>query len=470
MRKALSAITIVFACTGIAFASETLPAGAALPAAAYAEAESAGTDTGGRITLPLWDPPLQKPFSISVAGNQTMLGNYDVLISAYDELMEQFGGPPEKPYISKTAIGNSGVGDIPIYKYSLNPGEAKHKILLVAGTHANEKMYIWALYHFTSELLGNWESSPFLEYLRQNVQIDILPCRSPYTLANAVRKRGFRVIPETEPVAFSWVKNGDAVTLTFAVADFPDDGFLSGENYFTSAPAHALVNGTSLGVITSSDPVALPLNSYKITGVLAGNSVTIQAPDAAGDSSGTGTFQVWVDPNRNANAKGSTLWEDYTTGTSPQPADAGHSVGIHNAKGTRPLSLVENRHFIHLVEQEQYDYIMDMHAPAADNYLSYNHPEGFSIDTDKLLAESAMFVTTSSRIIDRSASASMIPSPLTAITEDHGIITHTIEWGSGLYSATAQDVTNALRWMGIVLKEVLLNLESNRHQPEQPVR
>lgn len=411
------------------------------------------------LSLPLWNPPEQTGFDIPVSGDDSILGSYSALTSVYDAFLTEYNNPNIESYITKSSIGESKLNNIPIWMYSFRPIEPEIKVLLVAGTHANEKMYIWVLRYFFEELLSNWGSNQFLEYIRWNVQIDVLPCRSPYTISNDVRKRGFRVIPETEPIPFSWVKSGTTVTLTFDVADFPDDGFLSGADYFTAMPSSALVNKSSFGVITSSDETAVPLNGYRIRGVISGNSITFTAP-AGGASSGTGTFQVWADPNRNAAIEGTTFWEDYTGSTSIQPNDAGNVVGFHDAKGTRPFSLLENRNLFDLISEESYDYVMDCHSPSNDNYLDYDPTTGFMPDISKILSESGAFVSTDSRISDLTNVTT--PYPTIAVTRDYGVPMHTVEWGDGLYDANGENVRNAMRWMGIVLRESILKIKNKK--------
>ncbi|MGB7527706.1 hypothetical protein [Sphingobacterium cellulitidis] len=410
------------------------------------------------LFFPVYNPPIQQSFNIPAAGDLTIIGNYDALITAYDTLISSANiNPNIAPYMSRESIGVTKIDSHNIFKYSLKPPSAKHKILLIAGTHANEKMYLWVLYEFIKDIVRNWTTHPFLEYLRWNVQIDVLPCRSPYTLANNVRKRGFRVIPETPPVPFSWTKSGMVVTLTFNIEDFPDDGYLSGDSYFNSVPASELVNKSSLGIISCSDELAIPLSAYRIRSVLAGNSITFSTM-TGGNESGTGTFQVWTDPNRNMNIDGSSAWGDFIPSSTIQPNDAGDVIGFYDNKGTRPLSVIENRFFVQLLESEKYDYVMDMHAPANDNDLRFDASTGLKPNIQKILAESGAFNSTSgSNIVDYTNTNN--PMPTVVVTKQYKSPMQTIEWGSGLYSANGEQVRDAYRWLGIVLKEVLTNLK-----------
>lgn len=411
-----------------------------------------GASSNDSFSLPLWNPPEQGAFSVGESGSNSIVGNYDSLIAAYDDLMaNENTNDFIDPYVTRDIIGYSGVDDIPIYKYAINNPNAKSKVLLIGGTHANEKLYIWTLYYFMKHVLEDWQTNPLLEYFRWNVQLEVLPCRSPYTIANSVRARGFRVVPETTPIPFSWTKSGGTVTLTFDTGDFPDDGFLSGANYFTAVPAADLEGKTSFGVITSSDEVSIPLNAYKIGQVIAGNSISFTVP-SGGASSGTGTFQVWVDPNRNAHVPGTTVWSDFVGGTGVQQDDAGNTVGFADNKGTRPSSLVENRALFALANQERYDYAVDAHSNASYNYISYDRSTGFIPDIDKILAESGYYENRPNQVND--SINSINPLVIRALTVGYNTPAHTIEWGGGtLYSATGDMVRGGMRWLSIVLKD-----------------
>lgn len=427
---------------------------------------SSGGGSIPELSLAVWNPPAQEGFSIENEGNDTRVGNYDTLISDFDAIMASGNVNPNiDPYITKRSIGNSKVGNIPTYMYSLKPINPKMKMLLVGGTHANEKIYVWSVHSFIKELVENWTSHPFLEYLRWNVQIDVIPCRSPYTLANDVRKRGFRVIPETPPIPFTWTKSGTNVTLTFNVSDFPDDGFLSGATYFSSVPASALVNKSSLGIITSSDEAAVPLNAYRIGGVLAGNSITFTAP-SGGASSGTGTFQVWTDPNRNFSYFNKPeTWNDFAGATTVQPNDAGNVVGFFDNKGTRPFSLKEDRNLISLIESENYDYALDTHSDAASNDLRFVTDAGLVPNLSRIMAESGAFNNSTFNILDYTPYSGFgaQPNAIAVIPRNWGLNFHTVEWKPGLYSATADNVRDAIRWMGIVIKDSVTQIVNKKN-------
>ena len=410
------------------------------------------TPTGNpNIYLPVFNPGEQVGFDRNEPDSE--INSYTDLISYYDNIMSQANvNPNVTPYVTKRSIGTSTLDNHEIYLYSFTPPNPKAKVLLVAGTHASEKMYIHVLKSFASDLALNWTGNTFLDFLRWNIQIDILPCRMPYTMGNSTNRVGGRISPETAPIPFSWTKTGTQATITFDVNDFPSDGFLSGASYFTSVPDSALNGKIRVGIRTSSDEVVLPPNAYVLTTVLAGNSVVLET-EVVGDGSGTGTFQVWTDPNRNIPLSDGAKWNAYYTAyTALMSDDDGINYGTIVGKGTRPLSLKESRAFLSLIEEENYDYTMDGHAAGGDCYIAYDPTTGFIPNIDKMLSQSGAFVSTvNDKIFDRTNENA--PFTEITLTREHNTPTQLIEWGSGLVEATPEEVKNAYRWMTIVLTD-----------------
>lgn len=408
------------------------------------------------ITLPVFNPGDQVGFDRNEPDSE--MNSYTDLIAYYDDIMSQANvNPNVTPYVTKRSIGTSTLDDHEIYLYSFTPPEPKVKVLLVGGTHASEKMYIHVLKSFASDLALNWAGNTFLDFLRWNIQIDILPCRMPYTMGNGTNRIGGRISPETAPIPFSWTKTGTQATITFDVNDFPSDGFLSGASYFTSVPDSALNGKIRVGIRTSSDEAVLPPNAYVLSTVLTGNSVVLET-EVSGDGSGTGTFQIWTDPNRNIPLSDGAKWNAYYTAyTALMSDDDGVNYGTIVGKGTRPLSLKESRAFLSLIEEENYDYTMDGHAAGGDCYIAYDPTTGFIPNIDKMLAQSGAFVSTvNDKIFDRTNENA--PFTEMTLTREHDTPTHLIEWGSGLESATPEQVKDAYRWMTIVLTDSLLTI------------
>src|SRR5690606_13315272 len=96
----------------------------------------------------------------------------------YDALLGEVNiNPNVTPYLSKRSIGLSTITNKDTWMYSLKPVNPKAKILIIAGTHAGEKAYIHVLRSLIRDLSINWETNRLLEFLRWNIQIDIIPVR-----------------------------------------------------------------------------------------------------------------------------------------------------------------------------------------------------------------------------------------------------------------------------------------------------
>lgn len=95
-------------------------------------------------------------------------------------------------------------GFLPIYSYSFKPNKLKAgdgtannsqtlpKILIDCSIHGFEKIPSFIVYEFLNEMLFNWRTHPFLEYLRFNVEFVIIPSANPHGW-NASNGAGTRV-------------------------------------------------------------------------------------------------------------------------------------------------------------------------------------------------------------------------------------------------------------------------------------
>lgn len=107
------------------------------------------------------------------------------VITAWNTLASEH---PE--YITETLMGYDASGEYPIYKYRLNPnglvvngmGRKLPKVLLVAGIHGGELPPIYSTYSMVRDICENWTEDALLEYLRWNVEFEIIPLANPYSL------------------------------------------------------------------------------------------------------------------------------------------------------------------------------------------------------------------------------------------------------------------------------------------------
>lgn len=123
-----------------------------------------------------------KPFLSN--DNTAMFASSSDLIAAYDSLMAEH---PE--YVSKSTI-SSGTFTNAVYKFttgnynaysehsfSQDSEEQKTKVLLTVGIHGYEKSCFMGAYMFFKQLCENAEP---LRFLRENIEIDCIPCVNPY--------------------------------------------------------------------------------------------------------------------------------------------------------------------------------------------------------------------------------------------------------------------------------------------------
>ena len=106
--------------------------------------------------------------------------SYTTFITAWKTLITGHGG-----YVAETELGNASDNQ-KIYLYDFKPSRITNqrtnmpKIVIVAGQHGTEKSNVYGLYYFVSNLLNKWNESPVLEYLRNHVEIMIIPVLNTY--------------------------------------------------------------------------------------------------------------------------------------------------------------------------------------------------------------------------------------------------------------------------------------------------
>ena len=88
-------------------------------------------------------------------------------------------------YVTETTLGTASDGQS-IYLYDFKPVRISNqmtnipKIIIVAGQHGFEKSNIYGLHYFVDNLLNRWNQSPALEYLRNHVELMIVPVLNTY--------------------------------------------------------------------------------------------------------------------------------------------------------------------------------------------------------------------------------------------------------------------------------------------------
>src|SRR5690625_743472 len=314
-----------------------------------------------------YNPEPQEPMEVY---NTPFLTDYSVLESTWEGLLTEFPVNPDlDPYITRTNLGKTSIKDLDIWRFDFKPKEPKHKVILMAGTHASEKVYIRLLYDFCRLLADpqEWSKDATLQWLRMNVHFIVIPCVSPSSLTGLTSGTiGGRRIWECEDFPVTWTKNGTEVTITYNEVDFPDTGGrLDSNNYFGGA---GLAGNVQVGLISSSDETGMPNDGYYIKSVVDGKTIVIDTGLSGGASSGTARLYVSVDPNRNYDHE----WVNFKSQTTRVQYSNDHVPFPNDNKGTKPFSLSETIILRDLFDQENdFDFTIDEHAGAGRHYLSY---------------------------------------------------------------------------------------------------
>ena len=114
--------------------------------------------------------------------------SYSTFITAWKTLITGHGG-----YVTETELGNASDNQ-KIYLYDFKPSRITNqrtnipKVIIVAGQHGTEKSDVYGLYYFVDNLLNKWAESPVLEYLRNHVELMIIPVLNTYGFNNFAYK------------------------------------------------------------------------------------------------------------------------------------------------------------------------------------------------------------------------------------------------------------------------------------------
>lgn len=89
-------------------------------------------------------------------------------------------------YAASHEMGLASDGTTMMYYYTFNPiapvenSYKRPKIIITACQHGFEKVASFGIYWFIKNMLEDWESNPFLDYVRNHVQLVVMPLLNPY--------------------------------------------------------------------------------------------------------------------------------------------------------------------------------------------------------------------------------------------------------------------------------------------------
>lgn len=147
---------------------------------------------GGLDVVTVGSPEIYHHPAIEAGANATTT---DQIYSLYDDLVSLY--PEWFSRENDIGVASDGVTGIRHYRlrynfnaawslgdYSNNRWDEVYswrKLLLNAGTHGDEATAIWGVYYFIKALLEG-DGNKWAEYIRSNIQIDIIPVLNPYGL------------------------------------------------------------------------------------------------------------------------------------------------------------------------------------------------------------------------------------------------------------------------------------------------
>lgn len=118
---------------------------------------------------------------------------YATFIEAWKALVANYS-----TYVTETALGTASDGQM-IYLYDFKPVRISNqtkpipKIIIIAGQHGTEKCNVFGWYYFVRDLLNNWSKHPALDYLRNHVELMIIPVVNTYGFDNLTYKNANEV-------------------------------------------------------------------------------------------------------------------------------------------------------------------------------------------------------------------------------------------------------------------------------------
>ena len=117
--------------------------------------------------------------------------DYATFINKWKSLV--YGHTSYVTYVTETELGVASDGQ-KVYMYDFKPTRISYaqkeipKIIIVGCQHGFEKSSVYGLYYFVKNLLTKWVDSPVLSYLRNHVELMIVPVLNTYGFNNRTYK------------------------------------------------------------------------------------------------------------------------------------------------------------------------------------------------------------------------------------------------------------------------------------------
>src|SRR5699024_5616567 len=121
-----------------------------------------------------------------------------------------------KEYVSRRIWGYS-VRGVPNYNYTLKPHTydsagvniSRPKIVIIAGVHGNEKSTVFSVANLMNLMVNHWKDNKLIEFLRFNVDFEIIPLANPDGFSDYLRRNANDVdINRDMPAKWESIESG----------------------------------------------------------------------------------------------------------------------------------------------------------------------------------------------------------------------------------------------------------------------
>lgn len=119
-------------------------------------------------------------------------------------------------YVTRRRLGDS-VRGVPIYNYTLKPHTydsagvniSRPKIVIIAGVHGNEKSTVFSVANLMNLMVNHWKDNKLIEFLRFNVDFEIIPLANPDGFSDYLRRNANDVdINRDMPAKWESIESG----------------------------------------------------------------------------------------------------------------------------------------------------------------------------------------------------------------------------------------------------------------------
>lgn len=146
------------------------------------------TNVGSPVADVFWTPGTEPSWLAADAADVSGFGDtgdianldYATLISYWEALRAAY---PD--YVTRSSLGTSEDGGYTIWEYRLCPAAPTRKMLWVTGEHGGETTAMATTYRIAYHLCANWTTYGALGFVRNQIDLRIIPSLNPWGLDNS---------------------------------------------------------------------------------------------------------------------------------------------------------------------------------------------------------------------------------------------------------------------------------------------